>query len=190
MTTELLMTTELAMTTIAYGNQSVPLHQRPHWRPVPYSRWRRLKGLTPTSRWFDLPPASANQWETHVAQGLGPPIPPAALAAQEWINAGARSAYVVEAFEGRQGVMRADWYGAGSDEPIHGLIDQFMAASDGRLGGFPDVVAFWDDGRISLQELKLSGKDALKPKQHAAADRLRELFGARAELSVLEWGQG
>ena len=71
MTTELLMTTGLAMTTIAYGNQSVPLHQRPHWRPVPHSRWRRLKGLTPTSRWFDLPPASANQWETHVAQGLG-----------------------------------------------------------------------------------------------------------------------
>ena len=97
---------------------------------------------------------------------------------------------VVEGFEGRQGVMRADWYGAGSDEPIHGLIDQFMAASDGRIGGFPDVVAFWDDGRISLQELKLSGKDALSSKQHQAADRLRDLLGTRAQLSVLEWGQG
>ena len=122
-----------------------------------------------------------------MAQELGAPVPPAALAAQEWINAGARSAYVVEAWEGRRGVMRADWYGAGSDEPIHGLIDQFMAASEGRIGGFPDVVAFWDDGRISLQVLKLSGKDALKPKQHQAADRLRDLLGARAQLSDLEW---
>ena len=86
--------------------------------------------------------------------------------------------------------MRADWYGADSDEPIHGLIDLFMEASDGRIGGFPDVVAFWDDGQINLQELKLSGKDALSAKQHQAADRLRGLLGARAQLSVLEWGQG
>ena len=125
-----------------------------------------------------------------MAQELGAPIPPAALAAQEWINAGARSAYVVEAWEGRRGVMRVDWYGANGDEPIHGLIEQFMAASDGRIGGFPDVVAFWDDGRISLQELKQSGKDSLSAKQHQAADRLRGLLGATAELSVLEWGQG
>ena len=86
--------------------------------------------------------------------------------------------------------MRADWYGAGSDEPIHGLIDQFMAASDGLIGGFPDVVAFWDDGRISLQEVKLSGKDELKANQYAAADRLRVLLGSRADLSVLHWGLG
>ena len=179
------------MTSIAYGNQSVPLHQRPHWRPVPRCPYRRLKDLTPSSRWFDLPPANAETlWETHVAQALGAPIPPAALAAQAWINAGARSAYVVEAWDGPQGVMRADWYGAGSDEPIHGLIAHFMAASEGRIGGFPDVVAFWDDGQISLQELKLSGKDALSTKQHQAADRLRDLLGARAQLSVLEWGQG
>ena len=148
MTTELLMTTELATTTIAYGNQTVPLQQRPHWRPVRGCAWRRLKGLTPTTRWFDLATSSKEQYETHVAQELGAPIPPAGLAAQEWVNAGARSAYVVEAFEGgnrgRPGVMRADWYGAGSDEPIHGLIDQFMAASDGLIGGFLDVVAFWD----------------------------------------------
>ena len=44
--------------------------------------------------------------------------------------------------------------------------------------------------RISLQELQLSGKDALSAKQHKAADRLRGLLGARAHLSVLEWGQG
>ena len=88
------------------------------------------------------------------------------------------------------GAGRADWHGTSSDEPIHGLIVQFMAVSEGRIGGFPDVVAFWDDGRISLQEMKLSGKDALKLKQHQAADRLRKLLGAKAELSVLEWGQG
>ncbi len=156
------MTTDLAITTIAYGNQTLPLQQRSHWRPVPRCPYRRLKELTPTSRWFDLPAANAETlWETHVAQELGAPIPPAALAAQEWINAGARSAYVVEAWEGRQGMMRADWYGAGRDEPIHGLIEQFIAASD---------------GQINLQELKLSGRDALSANQHQAADRLRELF--------------
>ena len=64
-----------------------------------------------------------------------------------------------------------------------------MASNNGLIGGFPDVVAFWDDGRISLQELKLSGKDALKPNQHDAADRLRDLLGTNADLSVLVWGQ-
>ena len=64
-----------------------------------------------------------------------------------------------------------------------------MAANEGRLGGFPDVVAFWDDGRVSLQELKLHRKDQLKAKQHAAADCLRSLLGDRLDLRVLEWGQ-
>ncbi len=87
------------------------------------------------------------------------------MADQEWIHAGGLSAYVVEAWEGgnngRPGVMRAVGYGAGRDEPIQGLIDQFIAASD---------------GQINLQELKLSGRDALSANQHQAADRLRELF--------------
>ena len=52
------------------------------------------------------------------------------------------------------------------------------------------VEAFRDDGRISLQEVKLSGKDELKANQHAAADRLRVLLGSRADLSVLHWGLG
>ena len=132
------MTTELAIATIAYGNQSVPLQQRPQWRPLPRCPYRRLKELTPTSLLFDLLAANPETlWETHVAQELGKPVPPAALAAQEWINAGARSAYVVETWEGRRGVMRADWYGAGSDEPIRGLIDQFMAATKGRPSTWP-----------------------------------------------------
>ena len=84
------------------------------------------------------------------------------LAAQEFLNCGARHAYVVEAWDGPNGVMRADLHGATADEPIHRLIDQFMAANDSRLGGFPDVVAFWDDGQITLQELKLRGKDHIK----------------------------
>ena len=68
------MTTDLAIATIAYGNQSVPLHKRPHWRPVPRCPYRRLKELTPTSRWFALPAANAETlWETHVALELGAP---------------------------------------------------------------------------------------------------------------------
>ena len=68
------MTADLAMTSITYGNQNVPLHQRPHWRPVPRCPYLRLKDLTPTSRWFDLSHANAETlWETHVAQALGMP---------------------------------------------------------------------------------------------------------------------
>ena len=52
------------------------------------------------------------------------------------------------------------------------------------------VEAFRDDGRISLQELKLSGKDELKANHHTAADRLRVLLGSRADLSVMYWGLG
>ena len=86
--------------------------------------------------------------------------------------------------------MRADWYGAGSDAPIRSLIEQYMVASEGRIGGFLDVMTFRDDGRINLQELKLSGKDERKANQLAAADRLRVLLGSRADLCVLHWGLG
>ena len=37
------MTTELAINTISYGKQSVPLQQRPQWRPVLRCPYRRLK---------------------------------------------------------------------------------------------------------------------------------------------------
>ena len=178
------------MTTIAYGSQDVPVVERPQWQPVFRCPYRRLRELTPTTTWFDLnPPSPDKLWETHVAQPTGTAMHPGVLAAQELINTGARHAYVVEAWDGRNGVMRADLHGASADEPIHGLIDRFMKANEGRLGGFPDVVAFWDDGRVSLQELKLHRKDQLKAKQHAAADCLRSLLGDRLDLKVLEWGQ-
>ena len=51
--------TDLAIATIAYGNQSVPTHKSPHWRAVPRCPYRRLKDLSPANRWFDLPPANA-----------------------------------------------------------------------------------------------------------------------------------
>ena len=179
------------MTTISYGNHQVDVTERPQWRPIQRCPFRSLRGLTPDKTWFDLQPMNPDtMWETHVLQPAGHTLPPAPLAAQEFLNCGARHAYVVEAWDGPNGVMRADLHGATADEPIHGLIDQFMAANDARLGGFPDVVAFWDDSRITLQELKLRGKDHIKPNQHTAADRLRECLGDRLDLSILVWGQG
>ena len=110
---------------MTYGSQEVPLVERPHWQPVFRCPYRRLRELTPTTTWFDLnPPNPDTLWETHAAQPSGTAIHPGVLAAQELINTGARHAYVVEAWDGRNGVMRADLHGASADEPIHGLIDQ------------------------------------------------------------------
>ena len=179
------------MTTIAYGNHHVEVTERPQWRPIQRCPFKSLRGLTPDTTWFDLKPMKPDSmWETHVLQPSGHALPPGVLAAQEFLNCGARHAYVVEAWDGPNGVMRADLHGANVDEPIHGLIQQFLAVSEGRLGGFPDVVAFWDDGRITLQELKLCGKDHIKSNQHATADRLRECLGDRLDLRILVWGQG
>ena len=83
--------------------------------------------------------------------------------------------------------MRADWYGP-SDEPIHGLIEQFGGKRRPDRG-FPDVVAFWDDGHVSLQELKLSGKDALEPNNTRPRIACGSV-GSRAELSVLSGEEG
>ncbi len=177
------------MTTIAYGNQQVDVILRPQWQPIQRCPFKSLRSLTPDTSWFDLQPMNPDSmWETHVLQPSGHTIPPGLLAAQEFLNAGARHAYVVEAWDGPNGVMRADLHGANADEPIHGLIQQFLAVSEGRLGGFPDVVAFWDDGRITMQEVKLQGRNLLKGNQHAAADRLRGLLGNRLDLSILMWG--
>lgn len=177
------------MPTITYGSQDIPLIERPEWQPVTRCPYRNLRELTPTTTWFDLTPVNPETvWETHVAQPSGVALPPSLLAAQEWMNAGARRSYVVEAWDGPEAVMRADLHGPHPSEPIHELINQFIAMNGGLIGGFPDVVGFWDNGRISLQELKHNRKDHLKPNQHAAADRLRALLGDRLDLSVMVWG--
>ena len=176
------------MATMTYGSQTVQIIERPDWQPISKCPCRRINQLTPDKTWFDLKP-ELSEYETHVMQPSGVPVPPGLLAAQELINAGARHAYVVEAYYKHKAVMRADLHGASADEPIHELIKRFRAANEGRIGGFPDVAGFWDDGRVSLQELKLHRKDQLSAKQHAAADCLRSLLGDHLDLKVLEWGQ-
>ncbi|MDE2912264.1 MAG: hypothetical protein OXL68_04995 [Paracoccaceae bacterium] len=58
-----------------------------------------------------------------------------------------------------------------------------------RLSGFPDVLALFSDGRIAFREIKKRKGESIKPKQRAAADFLRKMFGSRAELAIVEWAR-
>ncbi|MCY4007304.1 MAG: hypothetical protein OXE84_10875 [Rhodobacteraceae bacterium] len=57
----------------------------------------------------------------------------------------------------------------------------------GSFRGVPDVIAIFPDGRIAAREIKRAGKGDVKPNQHEVADTLRDLFGWKLDLAVVEW---
>ncbi len=76
----------------------------------------------------------------------------------------------------------------GVDGPVGRFLDRVKAVNDNMLGGLPDVVAVFPDGRVALREAKnRTARDRLGAKQHHLADLLRAHFPEVA-LKVVEWG--
>jgi hypothetical protein len=173
-----------------FGSKEVEELLRPGWEPQFACPYRYFHKLAPGQSWWDLPeqdPAKASQ--TFVAQPDTAPVPPDVVAARELLAAGAVTAYAIDLWVGSVCLMDAQMRGVAPTAEIRILMNLYHHANGGSYGGFPDVAAFWPDGTISLQELKLHKKDRLGDKQHRAADVLRELIGTRLDLKLVTWGQ-
>jgi hypothetical protein len=160
---------------------------RPDWVGVK-SPWRRLAALKAGEDWFDLPePAMKSQSQIDVRQIATPPIPPEAVAARELLARGATESFAIENWLGL-GVMSHELKGVARENRLWRLIEDYKWISGTpRGGGFPDVVAFWPDGRVSVCEVKVRGGDRLNSNQLNGVWAFRELLGDRLDLRVFEW---
>lgn len=176
---------DMQQRTTPWGSFEVPVLER-SWRSGQKSPYRKTYSLKPGQSWFDAP-VTQKQWEYYV-EGVGDvPIPVGAAIVSELMADGAEQVFFVELWSGVVIVDHAlsccDCTGA-----VASLFDEIRRVNDGKLVGFPDVVAFFPDGRVVLREAKnLAKKDRLGIRQHMMADILRSLLGQRADLAVVHW---
>jgi len=171
--------------TIRYGDIEVPLHRRP-WKAGPRTPYRKTYALKPGQHWLDAG-ETPKQWEHYVLLDDGSQVPVGGLIAREFIADGAESAYFVELWHG---VVFVD-HDLMCVEPPSKAVEFLatMKAALGGLRGLPDVMAFFPDGRLCLQEAKNVGsKDKIQPSQHRFANVARSIFGDRVSFGVTEWG--
>jgi hypothetical protein len=119
-------------------------------------------------------------------------VPAGAAIARELKIEAATWVVWTELWAGRRVLMGPDLMCVDEEEPIRELLEQLRIATGRRLlGGLPDVVACFPDGRIAMREAKhvaTKYKDRLGPKQHELAAVAQQLFGSRLDLAVIEWG--
>ncbi len=119
----------------------------------------------------------------------GQPAPVGVLISRELVAAGAAAAAFTELWAGTCVLSGPDLVCVPDDSPLRELLAQIRAANRGRLGGLPDVLATFPDGRVAMREAKnVAAKDRLGPKQHSFARIAQGLLGAKLDLAVVEWG--
>lgn len=117
------------------------------------------------------------------------PAPVGVLIARELVASGAQAAAFTQLWAGTCVLVGPDLVCLSDDSPLHELIAQIRVVTGGRLGGLPDVVAVFPDGRVAMREAKnVASKDRLGTKQHSLARVVQRLFGPRLDLAVVEWG--
>ena len=172
-----------------FGTMEVPVLERA-WRTtaqkLPY---RKTYCLEPGQLWSDAP-STPNQWEYYALSEEDGPVPVGAVIDRELMAEGATSAVFTEMWGGLV-LVGPDLVCVEANEDIRVVLDQLRAAMNGKLGGLPDVIACFSDGRIAMREAKhisAKYKDSLGPKQHAFARVAETLFGNQLDLAVIEWG--
>jgi hypothetical protein len=173
--------------TIKYGDAEVPVLERP-WKAADRLPYRKTYSLKPGQHWKEAAVKPA-QWEHYVLQDDGEAVPVGAVIARELIAAGASVAVFTEMWGGLV-LVGHDLICVQEEGPVRELLDSLRAAAPGRsLGGLPDILALFPDGRVAMREAKnVAAKDRLGPKQHAFAIVARNLLGEKLDLAVVEWG--
>jgi hypothetical protein len=174
--------------TIRYGDADVPVIER-FWKTADRLPYRKTYSLKPGQHWLQASETPA-QWEYYVELDNGDPVPVGAVIARELIEEGATSAVFTELWGGVV-LVGPDLVCVQEEGPIHDLLDALRAATGSPgLGGLPDVIALFPDGRIAMREAKnVARKDRLGPKQHLFAIVAQRLLGDRLDLAVVEWGR-
>lgn len=175
------------MKLIRFGSEDVEVIQV-SWKSgrkrVPYVKTYALK---PGESWLDAP-ATENQWQHYVISEAGKDVPAEAMIASDLKSQGATVAVFIELWRGRCVTVDHELMCIEPEGRLAEIFRTVRESNGGRLGGFPDVIALFPDGRIALREAKCAdAKDRLGPKQHAMADLLRSLFGDKLDLKVVQW---
>ena len=180
-----------------FGSAPVPVLRR-EWQRAPLQPYRRTYDLMPGQSWFDAE-TTDKQREHYALNHDGIAVPVGAMVARELKAEGADEAAFMEIWGGGKKAQLVDEDLVCVAQLVNGMIDCLDSHAEtgrllapvigarGGLAGFPDVIAVFPDGRIALREVKRARKDAVQETQHAAADRLRELFGRRLDLALVEW---
>ena len=173
--------------TCKWGSRIAKLQFVEQWEGA-NSAWRRLSKIEPGQSWFDLPKENIKSSNQHYVKQIDTdPIPPEAAAAQLLIAEGAEEAYVIENWHG-MGVMSHHLRGVEDDCKIWEIIKMYKKQSSQPFGGgFPDVVALWSDGSVSMCEVKIKGEDCLNENQKIGVESYFSMFGDRLDLRVIEW---
>ena len=176
------------ISTRKWGSQIAKVQFVELWEGV-NSPYRRLANLKPGQSWFDLPEEKKESASQHFVKQLkGDSIPPEAAAAQMLISEGAEEAYVIENWHGI-GVMSHDLRGVNKEGcKVWDLIEKYKQHSGRKYGGgFPDVVAYWSDGSVSMCEVKIKNKDDLNNNQKRGVESYVAILGDKLDLRIIEW---
>lgn len=173
--------------TIRYGDEDVPVIER-SWSSPDRLPYRKTYGLKPGQHWKDAA-VTPEQWEHYVLRD-GEPVPVGAMIAQELLAEGATIAVFTELWGGVV-LVGADLVCVAEEGEIRQLLDSLrLATGSPLLGGLPDVIGIFPDGRVAMREAKnIGAKDRVGPKQHAFARAAKRLLGDRLDLAVVEWGR-
>lgn len=169
---------------IRFGSGNVPVY-RGDWKPATKQPYRKTYALKPGQSWFDIE-STGSQIETYAMDQLGRAVPVDAMVASELKTKGATDAAFVELWGGIVLVDENLVCISPAGNALWQIINQ-VKKTRGRLSGFPDVLALFPDGRIAFREIKKRTGDSIRPNQHEVADLLREMFGSRADLAIVEW---
>ena len=169
---------------IKFGNAQVKLFRR-GWKSGKNLPYRQTYNLKPGQHWSEAQETS-KQGQGYVQTPEGNQIPIGARIAQELVDEGAEEAAFVELWGGCV-LVNHELKCIPEEGALGKVLTEIRSANSGSLAGLPDVIAIFPNGKVTFREAKRSGKDRLQPNQHKMANLLRELFGERLDLGVVEW---
>lgn len=171
--------------TIKYGDAEVPVFER-FWIMSERLPYRKTYSLKPGQYWKEAD-ETPNQYESYVLLNNGDAIPVGAVIARELLDEGALSAVFTELWGGLV-LVNSDLICVQEDGLIKEILDILRSKNDNKLGGLPDVIAVFPDGRIVMREAKVCKRDRLQRNQHDFARVAMRSFGEKLDLAVVEWG--
>jgi hypothetical protein len=143
--------------------------------------------LRPGQHWLEADQTQEQQ-EYYVQINEKECIPVGAVIAQDLMQEGAIAAAFVELWAGKCVLVDHNLICITGEENLTKILTEIQESNEGSLAGLPDVIALFPNGKISFREAKnIGSKDRLRKNQHQLADLLRDLFGDRLDLAVIEW---
>jgi len=175
--------------TVLYGDWNVPILER-DWKAHPIRMpYRKTFRLRPGESWTEAETAE-KIWETYALRDDGLAVPVGALIAGELMATGAKEAVFTELFGGRFVMVNAELVCVPFSGELYDLIGMLRKARGESLGGLPDVIAIFQDGRVAMREAKnVASKDRIGKNQHEFARTAQKELGARLDLAIVQWGR-